>query len=194
MKITIDDKVLEKYKLTKAQFFFMMAVHHKIDDAGLDSLINRKFYLSQSYTGGLPQHNFFLSHAGIAMMNKIILESDNISVNQKNRLEELTKTLQAMFPEGRKTGTNNYWRGNSTEIRERLQAFFKKFGDFPDEVIIDATRRYIESFQHSQTTMRILKYFISKKDGADWNYDLLTWIENAGTPEDGGVLDTQRLI
>lgn len=194
MKITIDDKVLEKYKMTKAQFFFMLSIHNKLTEPELESLLNRKFYISQSYTGGLPQHNFFLSHAGIATMNKIILESDSLNTNQKNRLEELTKTLQSMFPEGRKAGTNNYWRGNSTEIKERLQAFFKKFGDYSDEVVINATQRYIDSFQHNQTTMRILKYFISKKDGAEWNYDLLTWIENANTPEDSGVLDTQRLI
>lgn len=193
MKITIDDKVLEKYKLSKSQFFFMLSIQYKLEDKELDSLINKKFYLSQSYAGGIPQQNFFLSHSGVSMINKIILESDKIDNKSKSRIEELAKTLQSMFPEGRKQGTTNYWRGNLPEIKERLQAFFKKFGDYPDEIIIDATRRYLEAYSENQTTMRTLKYFISKKDNGEFVYDLLTWIENANS-NNSEIMETQRLI
>lgn len=195
MKITIDDKVLSKYKLTKEQFFFMLSLVYKVDDNAIDSLLKKKFYISQSYGSGyVPQHNYFLSHTGVDVVNKILLESEHLGTNQKERLDNLAKTLQALYPEGKKAGTNNYWRGNVPEIRDRLQMFLKRFDDYPDEVIIKATENYVESFNMDTRLMKTLKYFISKKreDGST-EYDLLTFIENIDS-SNTDVLKTTTLI
>ena len=194
MKITIDDKLLSKYKLSREQFFFMLSLAHKIDDKDINSLVNHKFYISQSYNGNIPQQNYFLSHAGVNMINKILLESEHLGSDQKNRLEVLSKTLQSMFPEGKKEGTNNYWRGNMPEIRDRLQVFFKRFGDYSDDIIIQATQKYIDSFGMNTRLMKTLKYFISKKkEDGNTEYDLLTFIENLNSNE-SAVLETTRII
>ena len=195
MKITIDDKVLSKYKLTKEQFFFMLSLVYKVDDNAIDSLLKKKFYISQSYGAGcVPQHNYFLAHAGVDVVNKILLESEHLGTNQKERLDNLAKTLQALYPEGKKAGTNNYWRGNVPEIRDRLQMFLKRFDDYPDEVIIKATENYVESFNMDTRLMKTLKYFISKKrDDDSTEYDLLTFIENIDS-SNTDVLKTTTLI
>lgn len=195
MKITIDDKVLSKYKLTKEQFFFMLSLVYKVDDSAIDSLLKKKFYISQSYGAGcVPQHNYFLAHAGVDVVNKILLESEHLGTNQKERLDNLAKSLQALYPEGKKAGTNNYWRGNVPEIRDRLQMFLKRFDDYPDEVIIKATENYVESFNMDTRLMKTLKYFISKKrDDGSTEYDLLTFIENIDS-SNTDVLKTTTLI
>ena len=195
MKITIDDKVLSKYKLTKEQFFFMLSLVYKVDDNAIDSLLKKKFYISQSYGSGyVPQHNYFLSHTGVDVVNKILLESEHLGTNQKERLDNLAKTLQALYPEGKKAGTNNYWRGNVPEIRDRLQMFLKRFDDYPDEVIIKATENYVESFNMDTRLMKTLKYFINKKrDDGSTEYDLLTFIENIDS-SNTDVLKTTTLI
>ena len=114
----------------------MLSLVYKIDDNAIDSLLKKKFYISQSYGAGcVPQHNYFLAHAGVDVVNKILLESEHLGTNQKERLDNLAKTLQALYPEGKKAGTNNYWRGNVPEIRDRLQMFLKRFDDYPDEVV-----------------------------------------------------------
>ena len=52
--------------------------------------------------------------------------------------------------------------------------FFKLYGRFDKEVIINATKKYINSFGNDNTLMRTSKYFILK----DGNSELLTVIEN----------------
>ena len=113
----------------------------------------------------------------------------------QDRIDELAKELQNLYPKGKKPGTNNYWRGNFPEIRDRLINFFKKVGDYPNDVVIQATKNYIDSFQGDTRLMKTLKYFISKKrmDG-NIEYDLLTFIENMDSKDEDGTLKTTRLI
>ncbi len=161
--------------------FFMFSCQYKLSKEELETLLKKKFYITQSYTGGIPQQNYSLSHSGVDMLNKIILESDCIAPNQKKRLEELSIKLQSLFPDGKKQGTNNYWRGNIHEIKDRLQAFFKRYGEYTDDQIITATTNYLEDYKSNTTLMRTLKYFISKKTDDGYVSDLLTYISNEGS-------------
>ena len=118
MKITIDDKILSKYKLTKEQFFFMLSLVYKVNDNAIDSLLKKKFYISQSYGAGcVPQHNYFLAHAGVDIVNKILLESEHLGTNQKERLDNLAKTLQALYPEGKKAAPAAHRRAHHRRHR-----------------------------------------------------------------------------
>lgn len=178
MKISIDDEVLSKHKLTRAQFFFMLHLSSKITDEKIKELIDKRGFVTTEYNGNIPTGDFKISINGIKTINKVILESDGESPDQKKRIDDLVTKLQEIFPEGKKQGTNHYWRGNKPEIKDKLLSFFKKFGEYDDEVIINATQAYVNSYKQNPTTMRTLKYFISKRDQGDWVYDLLTWIEN----------------
>jgi hypothetical protein len=94
------------------------------------------------------------------------------------------------FPEGKKEGTCQYWRGNIRDVTLKLQKFFKLYGNkYTDEQLISATQRYVNSFNGRYQFMRVLKYFICKNekkvDSEGVGYieevsDLAAYIENEG--------------
>ena len=75
-------------------------------------------------------------------------------------------------------------------LAKSLKKFFKLYGNkYSDEQILNAAKKYIESFNGRYAYMRVLKYFIWKderKVDSDGNgyvnevSDLATFIENAG--------------
>lgn len=84
----------------------------------------------------------------------------------RKELTKLAKDFIAIFPKGKKQGTNYSFRTSPAQISERLTKFFLKFGDFPDEDILTATKRYVDYFESTGdlTHMRLAKYFIFKND------------------------------
>lgn len=94
-----------------------------------------------------------------------ILASSDKTLPSEAEILELADNLMKVFPSGRKEGTASYWRGNRREIKERLQKFFKLYGNkYSSEEVLDAARRYVGSFNGQYTYMRVLKYFIWKSD------------------------------
>lgn len=103
------------------------------------------------------------------------MESQNVVVKQSKKASvELVNTLREMYPEGKKTGTNQYWRDNVSNITKKLNQFYKDFGYFEDEKIIEATQKYLASFNGNNQLMRVLKYFILKNDESE----LMTILDN----------------
>ncbi len=124
-----------------------------------------------------------------------LVELIEVNMEQKKKneqeLRELASRMQEIFPEGKKIlpGFNSqYWRGNKTEIVSALKRFFVTFDDgYTNEDIIDATKRYVDSFNGNYTLMRVLKYFIIKADrkqnsdgttSVETISDLATFLEN----------------
>ncbi len=195
MKITIDSKVLKKNNLTIGQFLLMLSYHYKITEEEFNDLLNKHFYISTSNGKREP----YLSDKGAAIINKIILEGDNLNAQEKDELNQLAKKMQDLFPVGKKLGTNYYWRGNVREIENKLQVFFKKYGEFPEEEIIKATENYLNAYADDKRFMQLLKYFIMKnvaKGGVtETQSELLTYIENLHNNDSNSeVLITTRLI
>ena len=87
--------------------------------------------------------------------------------------------------------TSFYYRCNKSEVARKLQKFFGIFGKVPEEDILEATKRYVESFNGDYRGMRLLKYFILKDDikpGEDGDHveqisDLATFLENKDAGE-----------
>lgn len=195
MKITIDSKVLKKNKLTIGQFLLMLSYHYKVTEEEFNDLLNKHFYISNSYGKREP----YLSDKGASIINKIILEGDNLNTQEKDELKQLAKKMQDLFPTGKKLGTNYYWKGNVREIENKLQVFFKKYGEFPEEEIIKATENYLNAYADDKRFMQLLKYFIMKnvaKGGiTETQSELLTYIENLHNNDSNSeVLITTRLI
>lgn len=191
MEINIKTSVLEKNKITLAQFSYLLALQNGFNTTTLQELHTKKLLLDRGLDG-----TYYLNRVGNDFVNRVLVACIDTSKQSKKDIEEIARELQKMYPTGRKAGTNNYWRGNFPEIRDRLTVFFKKHGEYSKDVILEATQKYIDSFQGETGYMKTLKYFISKRrdDGA-FEYDLLTFIENIDSAdEDGGVLDTTRLI
>ena len=123
------------------------------------------------------------------IINDIILDADK-TIPKKQDVEGLAKKLKDIFPEGKKEGTNKYWRGNVKEVVDRLRKFYKLYGTkYDNNTIINATKKYVESFNGNYSYMRTLKYFIwkadKKVDSEGKGYieevsDLADYIENQG--------------
>lgn len=191
MEINIKTSVLEKNKITLAQFSYLLALQNGFNTTTLQELHTKKLLLDRGLDG-----TYYLNRVGNDFINKVLVACIDTPKQSKKDIEEIARAMQKMYPTGRKAGTNNYWRGNFPEIRDRLTVFFKKHGEYSKDVILEATQKYIDSFQGETGYMKTLKYFISKrKDDGAFEYDLLTFIENIDSAdEDGGVLDTTRLI
>lgn len=126
-----------------------------------------------------------LTPAGIEMVEGILLDSEIVSPKgEDDRYLNLAEKLIELFPKGRKEGTNYMWRDSKVLIAKRLKAVVKKYGaSFTDEEAIEATRRYVNSFNGDYRFMQLLKYFIMKKNliTGDENSQFLSYLENKET-------------
>lgn len=101
----------------------------------------------------------------------------------KNDLTNMAEAIQSQFPVGLKPGTNYSWKGSRAEIIQRLDKLQIKLNiQLNFDEVVDATKRYISSFNGDYTYMQICKYFIFKntiKNGmTEFNSALLDFIEN----------------
>jgi hypothetical protein len=112
---------------------------------------------------------------------------------------EVATRLRELFPQGYKEETTLPWRANSMEICQRLDRFHNMFPGYTGEEMVEATRRYVNSFNNARKYMQVLKYFILKQDPAtkEWKSRLLDHLENktlglhAEVPVD---LDFKRMV
>lgn len=95
--------------------------------------------------------------------NKNILKTVNKEAVKK-RCDELAPKLMEIYPLGKKPGTPLQWRGYKNGISEKLQKLILEGNTFTDEEAIKATSAYVSSFNGVYTTMRILPYFLSKRE------------------------------
>lgn len=136
-------------------------------------------------------NNYLVTQRWDDVTSTILLDSDK-EKQSPERLENLAIQLAEIFPKEKKIGTCHYFRGNKKDTILRLKKFFKIYGKYTDQQILDAARRYVASFNGDYTYMRVLKYFIwkdEKKLDAEGNKyvdetsDLSNWIENEGSED-----------
>lgn len=164
MRYSIDTDVIERKGYTEAEclgMLFLMSCKRGLDEE-LDSM---------KMKGMIDMFNQPTMRASEDVQS-IVLDSEE-SMPSDERIVNLASTLREFFPKGFKTGSYA-WRGNLRDLSLRLKKFFKFYGDYTDEQIIDATKKYVESFNGDLTNMRILKYFIYKDDFSD----LASMLEN----------------
>ena len=116
----------------------------------------------------------FSKKISLHIISKAIGEDLNTAKYVANKMREL-------FPEGRKPGTTYYWRDSTPIIAKKLKTVVEKFNtQFTEEQALDATRRYVESFNGDYRFMQLLKYFILKTDRAtgDIRSDFLSLLQN----------------
>lgn len=131
-------------------------------------------------------NNYLVTQRWDDVASTVLLDSDKDKPSPE-RIETLAVRLADIFPKGKKAGTCYYFKGNRKDNVLRLKKFFKLYGHYTDEQILDAAQRYVDSFNGNYTYMRILKYFIWKDDVkkdaegngyVDEHSDLANWIEN----------------
>lgn len=191
MIISLNDEVIAKSGVSIGEVLFMIAIQNNVDFDTVKSELKSKGFISTSYDKDthLPI-GLFVTSKGNNVVNNIILDSDKSErTNDFNlKIEALVSQLQSIYPEG-KNFNNQYWRGNKTDIKRKLQIFFKKYGDdYTDEQIINATQAYVSGFNGEYKFMRLLQYFIWKEEVKDGTKvpisELANYIENAGQEND----------
>ena len=167
----------------------MLAICNKADLKKAEvSLIQKGFITAARNENGQPI-GWRLTNEGSRMIDSVILDSSKEQEPQ-DRLINLATRLKAIFPKGKKAGTNYYWAEGVPLIIRRLKLFFRKYGnEFTDEQIVQAAEKYVEGFNGNYTYMRLLKYFIFKeKIGAagevEGDSELISYIENADQVDD----------
>lgn len=90
------------------------------------------------------------------------LMASSSKVASEERCVQLAEKLREIFPAGKKPGYAYTWRDSPSCIADRLNKFFMKYGDYPDDRIIQVTKDYVDSFNGNYTYMQLLKYFIWK--------------------------------
>jgi len=184
MVIPINDVKIIENGLSQGQFMLLLTLYLKIDIDTIDTTcLLENGYLGNKYkidpdTEKLTEHGVFITNKGKDIINDILLNS-NKDIKPADTLQDLAKAMQDLFPKGKKYGTNYYWRDSTSIIVKKLQIFFKRYGDVQHEQVLEATKRYVESFEDNTTFMQLLKYFIwkNKPDGSEESM-LLSYIEN----------------
>ena len=185
MKYVIDTDVCESHNIEVPDLLasLMVKCGVNIDEVFTNLLEKQHLYPTPA------KGDYMICAAWNDKIDTILLDSDK-TVPASMDVEGLAKKLRDIFPEGKKDGTNKYWRGNTKEIVDRLRKFYKLYGNkYKDDTIIEATKNYVESFNGNYSYMRVLKYFIWKCDRkidadgkgyVDEVSDLADYIENKG--------------
>lgn len=186
MKLCFDVKECEKLKVPVDTALYIASLY-------LDKLISSNTFQDVCARGLIEFDGFDLkrepinarlTQTGVDLIESIFLNSEfHLPNSEEDRFDKLAKKMQEVFPEGRKPGTKLMWRDSQPIIAKRLKAIVKKYkAVFTDEQAIEATKKYVESFNGDYQFMQVLKYFISKRNltTGDETSQFLSYIENAG--------------
>lgn len=191
MKLIVDSKICENNNLTLEEFLVLYLHYKKANAKDLTDSIVSKGFVDRSV---FDASEIIFGSKTKQLIEQIIIESDKTVQSNNKRLDELAKSLQELYPQGKKEGTQYYWRDSTSVIAKKLKALVKKYGDcFTDEQAIAATKKYVESFNGNYKFMQLLKYFISKnvvKGGEiEEQSQLLSYIENMNQKDSQTEID-----
>ena len=183
MKYIIDTEILEREGIGLDEALYLLSVYKKkpinfttIQKTKVENKI-LKFENPRDPVKITPKGQSFIE--SILAKSKIHVSSDNLE-----RYRDLADKMREVYPKGLKPGTNYQWRDSTAIIADRLMKLVAKYNiEFTDEEAVEATKRYIASFNGNYRYMQILKYFISKQkpvEGApaEQNSQFLSYLEN----------------
>ena len=181
MKITIDDAILDKYKIHIAEclYWFLYAKGCNIKEIEKELVDNGL----AKFEGG----EFHAITEGKDDLLVSVLLQPSVTIDEK-WFYDVAEALRKVFPEGKKPGTSYYWKDSTAIIAQKLKTLKSKYVfNFTKEQAVRAAEKYIESFNGDYTYMQLLKYFILKKDlnTGELRSDFMSYISN----EDQADLD-----
>jgi hypothetical protein len=205
MKITIDEKVCIKHKMTIQESLLALVTRSLgktfTIDGLLDNMVEREILVKNKDDYAVTQH-------WSDVLDEIISDSSGKVEKSDEELLQLAQQMRELYPQGKMKDrfgrmTPYYYRCNNSEVVKKLKKFFTIFGNVSDEDILDATRRYVASFQGNYTGMRLIKYFILKDDvkpsedgtgHVEQISDLATFLENKESEEEVETNDDSWLM
>lgn len=178
MNITINEKILEQYNLSVEEFLILYICSKNYNIKELLDTIIAKGYADKDV---FDEYKAVISDNVKELIANIIINSNKKVIDKEKDFLILANKMRDLYPSGKKPGTNYPWKDSSIVIAQKLKTLVVKFGcSFTEEEALEATKRYIESFNGNYTYMQLLKYFILKteKSTGDIKSDFMSLIEN----------------
>lgn len=181
-KIEIDEAKCLKLGLTLQETLIAIAISMGKYKETVTNMLNRGIITLDLFKQGSPD-----------ITSKWKSKVDSFLASDEQRLETLALKVQDCFPKQKLMYANGrespfYFRCNKTEIKNKLKKFLDIYGEVSDDDIIDATKRYVNTYaSKGYVGMRLAKYFILKDDKrltaddevhVEQLSDLATFLEN----------------
>ena len=180
MQLSIDERQCSKYHLSPQQLLVALAVRSTEDFKALwKDLLQREVIVKHD-------GQWMITQRWNDRVDDILMESTG-KTESEDRLTELAKKMRKEYPDGKIPGTSYYYRCNVGEVASKLKRFFLKYGNYSDDEIIAATRRFVND-KKGDTYLPLLKYFIWKQKTVrdEWGVGhveevstLATYLENS---------------
>lgn len=159
MKVIIDENACVKKQLTMQEVMLALCIRKGNWEEALQNMVNRGILLQ-------VEGKYLIAKQWSDAVDEIISSSSNSQSDE--RLLELAVKMRECFPEGKMPGTPYYYRCNNSEVIKKMKKFFLQYGNYSDEEIIDACKRFVASFNGNYRYLPLVKYFIYKmKDEKD---------------------------
>ena len=179
----LTDKACKKHGLLLSEGLALLAISTTTDET-YRSLVSKGLITKANGTMQALNRKYSATDAGIVLADELLADSEENIVVREDEIKELAEKLREIYPEGKMPGTSYYYRCNRADIVRKLKSFFRRYGDYTPEQIMEATQRYVASFNGNYTYLRLLKYFIWKDENKDGETlqvsQLADWIENKG--------------
>ena len=186
MKIEVNDEICKKYNLSIEEALVLIGLKYSSQEI-FQKLNKERFLLDLGSSIFNEETKYKLSRKANEVLSCILAESTDVVAKRTTNIEELADKLREIYPNGKIFNTNYYYRCNRQDIINKLKTFFKMYGTkYTDEQIINATQKYIDSFNGNYTYLKLLKYFIWKDErlkGESVQSLLADFIENESSED-----------
>lgn len=188
MIIDINEKEGEKYFLTPNEALVLTILFRNQDrpmneviNESIDALIEKKAIFKSTTS----KNGYAISLAMNKAFQNVAKKVNKKAEEDFRKYEDIAEGLRECYPSGTKGDSRYLWKQSVTEIATRLRDLVVKYHyTLPEkEKIIDACKRYVNSFNGDYKYMLLLKYFIYKvKPGehVEFNSELMNYLENDG--------------
>ena len=124
MNYVINEDICKKKGMDLPSLLAVLLVKTGVNITELfNDLVNKEVLVKDMFSEG-----FLVTQRWDSICSDILLSADT-SVPSDERLLPLVNSLMQIFPAGKKEGTSLYWKGNRKDNKERLQKFFKLYGN-----------------------------------------------------------------
>ena len=153
MRLIVDSKACAKHQLNVNEFLLLHLIMQGQDCKDIIETLKKRGILQEQ------NGKCVIPELTKNVVNSILVECGNID---SRNLDTLAVKMQRCFPEGKPSGGIAYYRANKREIVFQLQKFFFQYGNYSDEDIIAATKRFVDSFNGNYKYLPVITNFILK--------------------------------
>lgn len=153
MRTTIDDKQLAKYKLTMEELLIALAIKRtKNLKETLDNMVSREILV-------FKDNKYMVTQRWCDEINNFLCDSTKGGFDDKE-LNKLAKDMWSAYPEGMMPGIHKFYRENPRAIASKLKIFFITYGEYPYKDVLEATKRFVASFNGNYQYLPLITNFI----------------------------------